>query len=278
MAFSILPYSCPVFQNAPIYKLAKHYTIILNNRCKLPYSFNIHNSMNLIADLQEIDMSGNVRLCSFDIKNIYSNISTQDINKVIIDIAKKNHLHNDVIQEVEQLTNLIIEQNYFEMDSKFYHQSEGLAIGAPSSALLAEIYLQSLEHNQILHLLLKHKILSYRRYVDDILITYDTTNANINNTLSDFNKLHHKIQFTIENELNNQINFLDIPILRHHNNLQFGTYRKHTATDIMIHNDSCHPNEHKMSGINYLINRITTYPITQSNLNIIINNLVALQS
>jgi hypothetical protein len=92
---------------------------------------------------------------------MYSNIPTQDINKLIIDIARKNHIHNDVIQEIEQLTNLVIEQNYFEMDSKYYHRSEGLAVGAPSSAHLVEIYLQFLEHNQILHLLLKHKILSY---------------------------------------------------------------------------------------------------------------------
>jgi hypothetical protein len=35
---------------------------------------------------------------------MYSNIPTQDINKLIIDIAKKNHIHNDVIQEIEQQT------------------------------------------------------------------------------------------------------------------------------------------------------------------------------
>jgi hypothetical protein len=98
-------------------------------------------------------------------------------------IAKKNHIHNDVIQEIEILTNLITEQNYFEIDSKFYHQSEGLAVGVPSSALLAEIYLQFLEHYQILRLLLKHKILSFHRYVEDILIIYDTTSTNINYTL-----------------------------------------------------------------------------------------------
>jgi hypothetical protein len=72
---------------------------------------------------------------------MYSNIPTQDINKLIIDIARKNHIHNDVIQGTEQLTNLVIEQNYFKMDSKFYHQSEGPAMDTPSSALLAEIYL-----------------------------------------------------------------------------------------------------------------------------------------
>jgi hypothetical protein len=60
------------FQNAPIYKLAKIFTIIFNNRCKLPYSFNVHNSTNLIADLKQVIISENIRLCSFDIKNMYS--------------------------------------------------------------------------------------------------------------------------------------------------------------------------------------------------------------
>jgi hypothetical protein len=153
------------------------------------------------------------------------------------------------------------------MDSKFYQQSEGLVMRALSSALLAEIYLQYLEHTQILNLLIKHKILSYRRYVDDILITYNILNTDINKTLSDFNSLHHKIQFSIENEANNQINFLDLTISRLHNNLQFGIFRKHTTTDIMLHNTSCHTTKHKMSGINFLINRIMTYPITNTILN-----------
>jgi hypothetical protein len=63
-----------------------------------------------------------------------------------------------------------------------------------------------------MHILTKHKVISYHRYVDDILIIFDTTNTNINNTLADFNNIHHKIQFTIEKEQNSQINFLDITI------------------------------------------------------------------
>jgi hypothetical protein len=36
----------------------------------------------------------------------------------------------------------------------------------------------------------------------------------------------------------------------------------------MIHSMSCHPVEHKFAGINYLINRITTYPVTNQNIDI----------
>jgi hypothetical protein len=35
----------------------------------------------------------------------------------------------------------------------------------------------------------------------------------------------------------------------------------------MIHNTSCHPTEHKIWGINYLINRVITYPISEPKTN-----------
>jgi hypothetical protein len=57
--------------------------------------------------------------------------------------------------------------------------------------------------------------------------------------------MHPKIKFTIEEEVNNKINFLDISIEKTHNELQLGIYRKPTATDLVIHNESCHPYEHK---------------------------------
>jgi hypothetical protein len=136
-------------------------------------------------------------------------------------------------------------------------------MGAPSSALLSEIYLQHLEHNQIQDLLTKHEIISYHRYVNDILLVYNILRTDINKTLIEFNNIHHKIQFTIEEEID-KINFLDLSISRTPNHLQFRIFRKPTATDIMIHNTSCHPTKHKMLGINYLINRIT-YPISKHN-------------
>jgi hypothetical protein len=46
-------------------------------------------------------------------------------------------------------------------------------------------------------------------------------------------------------------------------NFEFAIYRKPTQTDIIIPNSSCHPHEHKRSGINYLLTRLYTYPITR---------------
>jgi hypothetical protein len=67
--------------------------------------------------------------------------------------------------------------------------------------------------------------------------------------------------FTIEEEEHKSINFLDLTIHQKDKHLQFSIYREPTNTDI-IPNSSCYPHEHKMSGINYLLNRLHIYSIT----------------
>jgi hypothetical protein len=250
-------------RNAPAYKLAQLFTEFSNNTFDLPYTFNVHHSTKLISDLNQINVTTDIRACSFDIKNI----PTHEVINIIIDIANNNEIPGDIITEIDLLMKLIIKQNYFEHNLIYYQQSEELAMGAPSSAHLSEIYLQHLEHNQILDLLIKNKIIAYHRYADDILLVYNTLHTDINKTLIEFNIIHHKIQFTIEEEINNQINFLHLFISRTPNCLQFGIFRKPMATDAMIHNKSCHPTEHKISDTNYLINIIVTYPISECNKN-----------
>ncbi|PNF31380.1 hypothetical protein B7P43_G10054 [Cryptotermes secundus] len=120
-----------------------------------------------------------------------------------------------------------------------------------------------MEHTQIYPILVKQQIVAYFRYVDDILIIYDEKITNIEHTLKEINELQQNIKFTIEREQQESINFLDITIYRNEDSLQFTIYRKPTQTDIIIPNSSCHPFEHKLSGINYLINRLNTYPITE---------------
>lgn len=43
--------------------------------------------------------------------------------------------------------------------------------------------------------------------------------------------------------------------------ISFSIYRKPTATDTIIPNDSCHPPEQTMAAVRYLANRLITYPI-----------------
>jgi len=91
-------------------------------------------------------------------------------------------------------------------------QREGLSMGAPSSGLIAEIFLQHIEHQHIARLSMRHKIIIYFRYCDDILIIFDPNHSSIQTILADLNTLHPNLQFTAEMEENNMINYLDVRI------------------------------------------------------------------
>jgi hypothetical protein len=138
-------------------------------------------------------------------------------------------------------------------------------MGAPISAILAEVYIQHLEHTSIADTLNKYQIMDYYRYVDDILIVYNEQKTNIINALEDFNAIHSKLKFTMEQGTQNGINYLDLTIKKNQNELNFEIYRKPTATDLILHNTSCHPYEHKKSAINYLHNRMNKRKITKKN-------------
>ena len=45
------------------------------------------------------------------------------------------------------------------------------------------------------------------------------------------NNINCNIQFTLETETDNRLNFLDLTVIRHMDNLKFKIYRKPTTTD-----------------------------------------------
>ena len=114
-------------------------------------------------------------------------------------------------------------------------------MGATTSSIFSEIYIQYLEHTKIFDILTKHKLVGYFRYVDDILILYKETTNNIQEILDMFNNTSPTLTFTIETENNNQTNFIDITIQKRDHEINFNIYRKPTTTDTIIPYDSSHP-------------------------------------
>jgi regulator of sigma D len=83
-----------------------------------------------------------------------------------------------------------------------------------------------MEHKYIYTILRTREIMSYYRYVDDILKIYDQHKTNIKQTLEEFNNIHP----TIEKEQQEKVNYLDITIHRKNKRLEFSIYRKPTQT------------------------------------------------
>jgi hypothetical protein len=90
---------------------------------------------------------------------------------------------------------IVMEQNYFQFDKKYYKQIEGLATGAPTSAILAEIFIQHMEHKHIYTILKTQQIIAFYRYVYDILIIYDQNKTNIKQTLLTNLTYNHKVYY-----------------------------------------------------------------------------------
>jgi hypothetical protein len=60
---------------------------------------------------------------------------------------------------------------------------EELAMGAPTSAVLAETFIQYMEHKYVYQILNTQQIIAYYWYVDGILIIYNKKKTNIEETL-----------------------------------------------------------------------------------------------
>jgi hypothetical protein len=71
-------------------------------------------------------------------------------------------------------------------------------MGASTSTLFADIFLQYIEHNFIIPVVNKYNILYYCRYVDDILILYNGEKSSIIPILNEFNSIFPSLDFTCE--------------------------------------------------------------------------------
>ena len=61
-------------------------------------------------------------------------------------------------QEIIKWYDIITRQNYFTHNNDIITQYDGLAMGAPSSGIIAEMFLQHTEQRCLPHITRKHKI------------------------------------------------------------------------------------------------------------------------
>jgi hypothetical protein len=62
---------------------------------------------------------------------------------------------NNLADNIQNMLQIILQQHYFHFNNQYYKQNIGLTMAAPTSAILAETYLQYLEHNHIYTIVIK---------------------------------------------------------------------------------------------------------------------------
>lgn len=258
--------------NTPASKIAKALQSYITNDLKFKSKFSINNSTELIDKIKDIHISNKTKLISFDITNLYSNIPIQKTLRMMKKILDKNiDIKNNfdiidsenILDILEEITN----QNFFLFNNKHYQMQTGLSMGSPISGLMAEIFLDEMEKELFSekHKLFTQNIKAYFRYVDDIIIIHEGSEANIVAIQTILNNLTN-LNFTIEKEIDNNINFLDLNIKKNNNanKLEFGIFRKPTTTDVIIPKSSNSPNMHKEAAFRFLINRANSTPLNKT--------------
>jgi hypothetical protein len=95
--------------------------------------------------------------------------------------------------------------------------------------------------------------------------------------LKDLNALHPNLQFMVEVERDNTLNYLDISIHKTPNSLKTSIHRKPTFTNSIIPYTFSHPTQHKYAAVKYLFNRLNSFHLQekeyQQELNVIHNIL-----
>jgi hypothetical protein len=84
-------------------------------------------------------------------------------------------------------------------------------------------------------------------------------------TLNWLKDQHCNIKFTMEEESNGQLPFLDVLIDHQNGNLSFGVYRKPTSTQRYITSDSYHPQSHKNAVFHSMTHRLCNSRISNEN-------------
>ncbi|CAF4598635.1 unnamed protein product, partial [Rotaria sp. Silwood2] len=215
------------------------------------------------------------RMISFDVVNLFTNVPLNDTIEIILDqlygnLCQCKPLIFDNTQNIDTLcktcenrTNMkwLLEtattKTHFYFNGQYYLQIDGVAIGSPLGPLLADIYLIHLEQ-QLMKKLKSNGLVYWKRYVDDTFaIVRNKANAEKLKTI--LNSFHPKIQFTYEEEKDNQLSFLDINIT-HATTVrcsQFSTtiYRKPSYTGLILKWTSFVPTHYKKSALSSMIYR-----------------------
>jgi reverse gyrase len=106
-------------------------------------------------------------------------------------------------------------------------------MGSRLGPIIANIFMHNFEMKHMDNLI-KLGVKFWSRFVDDVFVIIKK-GSEVEKILDFLNSQHNKIKFTMEMEINKQINFLDIKVKRKNDlKIETSTYRKPTFTGVML--------------------------------------------
>ena len=194
-------------------------------------------------------------MVSLDVVSLFTKVPTDETLAVVQDkLAADPLLEECICIPIDNLIEMLtfwVETAYFRMGSDIYRQEEGLAMGSPSSPVLANIYMEYFEEMTSL------KPSMWLRYVDNTFILWPHQ-EDFQTLLDPMNLIRPSIQFTMEKEQANKLPFLDVLITYTEQEFRSPVYRKTTFTGQYLNFNSHHPYNVKKGIVRCLQRRTKT--------------------
>ncbi|BHF81222.1 hypothetical protein SprV_0702435200 [Sparganum proliferum] len=219
------------------------------------------SSTHFLEKLKGVVIDPDEVMVSFDVVSLFTSIPKELAMEVINDLLDRKHDEEGnpfKRKHVMELLDYCL-RTYFTFNGQIYEQIQGTPMGSPISGYLAEAVIQELEA-RVFH---SYKPKFWMRYVDDtfVILRRDAKD----NFKTQLNSVFPQIQFTMEEEKDGVLPFLDVQVTRQEDGtLQTGVFRKATNTEKILHYNSNHPLSHKRSCVRTLFRRINTHSSTET--------------
>ena len=150
---------------------------------------------------------------------------------------------------------LIYRNCFFTYENVTYQQIFGTPMGSPLSPPLADLVMEFIEESVLKELRRNNiHVIGYKRYVDDTFLA--VSGRNIKRVLDEFNKQHKRLNFTIEEETENGIPFLDLMVKNVDGILRTRWYHKPTWSGRYLNYNSQIQSSYKRNTISLLTRKV----------------------
>lgn len=195
----------------------------------------------------------NFIFASFDVVSLYTTIPNDLGIEAIQYWVKKfaNDIRPLPTSLIVAMLEIVLKQNTFQYRKKYFMQINGTAMGtkvAPTYANLVLAYLENKLLNQCIAIFGEEKTTfirnNYFRFLDDILVVWNTAIGELSIFADLLNQLHPSIQFTYSSN-KDRMPFLDVLLIQNKNKIVTDIYRKETDAQQYLHFYSNHPGHTK---------------------------------
>ena len=203
----------------------------------------LQNTHDLVESMENIELQEDELMVSYDVKSLFTSIPVEETiliceRKLKQDPTLEDRSGGMDVETIVKLLRFCLTTTSFQYKGDHYKQLDGVAMGSPVSPAVADIFMEDLEEKFLSTFSNSPRF--WKRFVDDIISVIKRKDKE--EFLEHLNRQHSRIRFTVEEENDGSLPFLDVLFQRQQDGHVTRTvYQKPTHTNRYVQFDSHHP-------------------------------------